>query len=230
MKRYFSVFPLPHTIGKEKIDGSFMSWPKACKRCLDGSCFQASKKEMKMCSYGYNSIRITDDIVTGGFVVRETGTFSQARKRRLREATNLISIDNLNHLIESMKNLESDFASTIELEKREIIEEYKQKEQYKLAFLEPLKENIAKGLSFFHDYRQINAQILQNINVAIETKYKGKDFEEKLEQASNYEITIYKASKLLEEKLNVARLLMNPYLINNKNEYIRFRVHVTLPP
>lgn len=106
-----------------------------------------------------------------------------------------------------------------------MLEEWIEREQYRLDFLEELKGKIAEGLSFVHDYRQINAEIGQNINVIIEKRYEADSFEEKVDKASEQEKAIYWASKLLDEKLIVARLLVNPQIINEKSEYKKFKFH-----
>jgi len=92
-------------------------------------------------------------------------------------------------------------------------------------FILEIKEDILKGLSFVHDYKQINATISQNINVIIETRYSEPDFERKLEQASHQEQAIYWASKFLQEKLNVAKYLLNPDWITRESETTSFRFH-----
>ena len=88
-----------------------------------------------------------------------------------------------------------------------------------------MKSDINKGLSFVHDYKQINAQIAQNINVIIETRHEGDNIEEKLESASHPEKAIYWASKFLSEKLNVARFLLHPDWIVKESEFSKFRFH-----
>ena len=99
------------------------------------------------------------------------------------------------------------------------------KEQFKADYMRNLREQILKGLSFVHDYKQINAQIIQNINVVIESRYSGADFDEKLDHAAPAERAIYEAAKFLEEKLNVAKFLLKPEWLEEAGECVRFRVH-----
>jgi signal transduction histidine kinase len=109
--------------------------------------------------------------------------------------------------------------------KHDVIKQYIDSEQYKIDFLGSMKSEINKGLSFVHDYKQINAQINQNINVIIETSHDGDSFEEKLESATHPEKAIYWASKFLAEKLNVARYLLHPDWITKESEFTKFRFH-----
>jgi len=57
----------------------------------------------------------------------------------------------------------------------------------------------------------------------IENRYQAVSIEDKVEMATEEEKAIYKASKLLEEKLNVIKLLQNPALINRKEECRSFK-------
>jgi K+-sensing histidine kinase KdpD len=123
--------------------------------------------------------------------------------------------------------VEADIDTDIDLQsqKNEIIKRYVEDEQYRADFLEKLKPQILRGLSFVHDYKQINTQIAQNINVILESRYQGADLEEKLQKATHAEVAIYWASKFLTEKLNVARLLLDPGWISRESEKGLFRFH-----
>jgi len=109
--------------------------------------------------------------------------------------------------------------------KNEAREEFLNTESFKDEFIYEIREDILRGLSFVHDYKQINATISQNINVIIETNCSGNDFEQKLEKASQQEQAIYWASKFLQEKLNVAKYLLNPDWITRESEKVSFRFH-----
>jgi signal transduction histidine kinase len=98
-------------------------------------------------------------------------------------------------------------------------------EVFRTEYISGLKAEILRGLSFVHDYKQINAEISQNINVVLETRYQGATLEEKLSSATREEKAIYAASKFLEEKLNVAKFLVQPEWLLMASECRRFRVH-----
>ncbi len=131
----------------------------------------------------------------------------------------------LNTLISSLKMISSCLAESIENEKNRILEEYVKNREFETDYLSSLKDEIQKGLSFVHDYKQINAQIAQNINVIIQNNSGGENFEDKLEKATREEKAIYEASKLLDEKLNVAKFLMHPEWLLIPSACSSFRFH-----
>ena len=222
MKINMSLFPLPYVLNGANIDGSMVSWPEVCGRCVVNTCKDSKSNELSSCSYGYNVMRLPNNIVIGGFVVREWPEKTQARKKRMKEVDKLVSRRQLDSIIKRVFEYSEEVDEEIKQEKSRIIDEYVQKEQYKSDFLQPLKQRIIEGLSFVHDYMQINTQIGQNINYIIETKYEGSSFEDKLDKTSKEEKGIYKASKILEGKLTIAKLLVDPDRINKKENLTRF--------
>jgi signal transduction histidine kinase len=154
--------------------------------------------------------------------VKEFRGNSPARSKNLKRYPEwIVPLSQLRRTIES---------ATRELQnaKTQILDTYLATEQYKEEFLATLRPEIQRGLSFVHDYKQINSQIVQNMNVIIETRYEGVDFEEKLKKASHPEIAIYWGSKFLQEKLNVARFLIHPEWAGKESERRLFRFHGAL--
>lgn len=131
----------------------------------------------------------------------------------------------LDNAIATIQTTSSAIENSIEEEKQKILYEYRQSEQYKTDFLKAIRPEILKGLSFVHDYKQINSQIRQNINVIIESKYPGQNLEEKLRHANHEEKAIYEASKFLEEKLNIAKFILHPEWLEKTTECSKFRFH-----
>ena len=165
-------------------------------------------------------------MLLAGIVVRDYGLQSPARKKRYREyRTDLISSSIVQRAIDAYRSNNKGEDAHLDEEKRKIICDYVQREQYKSDFLNPLRDEITKGLSFVHDYRQINTQIGQNINVVLESRYPGLPTEEKLGRALPAEKAIYEASKFLEEKLNVAKFLLHPDWLYQRDKCVSFRVH-----
>jgi hypothetical protein len=186
------LFPFPHLVQMVKCDGSLFSWPETCKGCKSLVCEKGRVGEIGLCSYGYNYIRATEDIVIAGIVIRDFSTNSKAHSKRLRnERARVITTEMLGLSVGSIQKIEISLRETLEAEKIKIIDEYVRKNQYEIDFLEPLRNEIQKGLSFVHDYKQINTQISQNINYIIETRYNGHSFEEKLSHATKQEKAIY---------------------------------------
>jgi signal transduction histidine kinase len=226
MESNLTFFPFPYISKNQIFDGSLISIPVQCKKCGQSCVNSKNELILSICSYGYNYLRLTKDTVICGFIIREYPQLSLARKKNLKTQTELlVSRQQYENAIQSLKRDFETRQTQIQEEKDIIIRDYIKKEQFKPDFLEPLKKDISMGLSFVHDYKQINTQILQNINVILETTYSGIDIEEKLDKSTSEEKAIYMAAKLLDEKLMVARLLVNPYLINRKSDFKKFRFH-----
>ena len=219
----------PHVLNGVRYAGTAMEWNEKCVVCPTRQCERAVGEGLQLCSYGFNFQRITPELLLAGIVVREYQSSSPARTKAYRSYPDWIVpralVDGTVRMIVETKQRQAD---AIQEEKTRIIEEYVEQNQYRTDFLDDLKQEIQKGLSFVHDYKQINTQIAQNINVIIETKYSGESLDEKLEQASHPEGAIYWASKFLQEKLNVARLLLDPSWITKDSEKVPFRFHGAL--
>ena len=221
-----SLFPFPHWYKGEKRDGSLLKWPEACLRCIHNNCNDSRINELQLCSYGYSYQKINENFTVAGILVKEIPKSSDARNKLIKKNRKLlIPRQMLNAATETLNNVKSFLEESIKEEKNQAIEVYVKNERYKTDFLEPLKDEIQKGLSFVHDYKQINTQIAQNINVIIENRYDGTTFEDKLDKSSEAEKAIYEASKFLDEKLNVARFLMHPEWLDIKSACSKFRFH-----
>ena len=221
-----SFLPFPHYNNKTPINGSLLQWPIICENCSNQTCLNANNMELSLCSYGYNYIKVDNNIIIAGIIVRDFSGSSQARSKRVKnEKQNFITKSMLERLVFEIKSHDDATCKEIESEKKKIIQEYKDSEQFKEDFLSPLKLEIQKGLSFVHDYKQINTQISQNINVIIENRYDGVDLESKLDKATREENAIYAACKLLDEKLNVAKFLLHPEWIARTDACTKYRFH-----
>lgn len=220
------LFPFPHYNKGLRVDGSIMPWPDQCEKCELLVCKKNNSEGIELCSYGYNYLRVTDSIKIAGILIKDFTETNLSRKKRVRkEWHSLITIETLCRAIEVIRNIDEDVEKDLQQKKHDVIERYIKDEQYKTDFLGPLKEDIQKGLSFVHDYKQINTAIRQNINVIIEKRYEGEDIEIKLDQADAEERAIYEASRFLDEKLNVAKFLLHPEWLNEKEECVRFKFH-----
>lgn len=226
IKTNLTHFPLPYLLNGQKYDGSLLSWPPICQQCKSESCKASLIGPMAICSYGFNYQRLNNDMVIAGFITRNWSQLTPARKKAMRDFNDsIVSANQIGKAIESISRDSEQFQLEIESEKKRILDDYIEKQQFKPDFLIPLRKTIIQSLSFVHDYKQINTQISQNINVIIETKYSGNTLDDKLALATDQEKAIYQASKLLEEKLNVIKLLLNPSLMNKKDEFRKFRLH-----
>ena len=219
-------FPYPYLFRGSRNDGCILVWPDLCSRCKQHLCESPPGLGDYVCSYGFDVCVVDKDWVIGGVIIRETGVSTPAQKKRLRgDRSRVISRDHLKRTVAAFIHSTEIMEKEVLREKEKVIKEYIETEQYKPEFLEPLKQEIQKGLSFVHDYKQLNSEINQNINVVIENRYQGGSFFEKLEKASEQEKAIYYAGKVLEEKLNIVRFLMNPEWLYRSDECTTFGFH-----
>lgn len=220
------LFPYPYIYRGQKFAGSALPWPSRCRDCPTKQCERSHTPDIGLCSYGYSYFRVADDLVIGGIIIREAPDTTPARRKLKRtQPDRIVSKQRFDNAIRALSAQEEGLEARISAAKKGALDDFIAKEMFDKEFLEPLRDEIQRGLSFVHDYKQINAQISQNINVMIEEGYAGNDLEEKLKEASHSEKAIYFASKLLEEKLNVARFLMHPEWLEEPGWCSRFRVH-----
>lgn len=220
------LFPYPHIVNNEMRDGCLISWPDACRSCNKKTCFIPSSENLGTCAHGYDYQRVDKDIIIGGIIIKEATPISAAKRKKIRsERERIVSRERLHRAIIALETFRHTFSEEVEKQKIEIVEKYVESNQFKIDFLSDLKKEIQKGLSFVHDYKQINMQISQNINVIVETKYEGDNINDKIEKATENEKAIYFASKMLDEKLNVAKFLMHPEWLDKKDDCVYFRPH-----
>ena len=210
----------------KRHDGSSLPWPQRCRDCLSRDCEKGAAKTLSVCPYGYHYQHLSSGMIVAGVLVRNTPIVTPAQRKRFREAPReLIAKEMFERAVAAAQAVSSTHAADLEASKQAAVDEYIRTKQYEKDFLNQLKPEIQKGLAFVHDYKQINAQIIQNINVIIESKYKGLSFDEKLEAASPQEKAIYEASRFLEEKLAVAKFLLEPGWLDRSDDCVRCRFH-----
>ena len=220
------LFPFPHAVDGEMRSGSIQDWPERCRYCRTKECLSPANTGIQICQYGFNYQRVDPHIVIAGVVVRDFPQMTPARVNRMRQnRDHLIKQSALDGASSALRLERSRADALVGTEKDNLIQEYIRKEQFKTDFLKQLQPEIQKGLSFVHDYKQVNTQISQNINVVIETRYSGASFEEKLAHASQEEKSIYEASKYLEEKLKATKFLMHPEWLDRSDDCVWFRFH-----
>lgn len=221
-----SFLPFPHIFDKVKKNGSMIDWPVTCNKCKNPECKEPSTETLMTCSHGYNYCKVNKRLIIAGILIKNNPFVSKAQAKQMRTNKGLlITKEMLENVIRSVISITENNEEMIDREKEKILTAYIKSEQYKIQFLERIKPEIQKGLSFVHDYKQINAQIIQNVNVLIETSNDGVSFEDKLQKASEPLKAIYQASKFLEEKLEVAKFLLNPEWLERKDDCGTFRFH-----
>ena len=217
--------PYPLLAQSEIHDGSIYTAPEICRKCKTRQCSAAKSTRYETCSYGFDFIKHGNNTIIG-ILIKDGSGFKQKNKRISEYPNNLISFENISRYINQSSQFEKDIEEEIERKKEEIIRQYVSKEQYKKDFLKDLSADLNKSLSFFHDYKQINSIIRQNINVLLIKKYGLEEIDERvLSKATANEVTIYYASQILEEKLKIAKALLDPEWLYRRSENTRFRVH-----
>jgi signal transduction histidine kinase len=152
-------------------------------------------------------------------------TVTAAQKKALKQnLENRISLEELASAVAILKATQEKFDEEIVRAKHNIIEQYKNQQEFKKELLDQLKPEIEKNLAFLHDYKQFVARVKQNINVVLKVHYGAGDTEQLLSKANPSEVAIYWASSLMIEKLQTAFLLLHPEKLQSPS-MIAFRLH-----
>jgi signal transduction histidine kinase len=219
-------FPFPIAVDGARRDGSLWEWPAACHRCEARPCEKVPPgNAIQLCSWGINFAKPSKDVTIGGLVLKDWTNLTQARTKRIRECGNdgptiAMLQGAVDELIFGLRTREAEESDQAAKEARQAFLQ----EQHRLGFLDAFRSDIETALSSFHDYRQINTQIIQLANLLIERE-QGAQFEEKLGSVDPVILAIYEASRFLDEKLTVATLLVDRSWLSDARDCVRFRVH-----
>jgi len=218
-------FPFPHVFRGERRDGLKIKWAKACSHC-DRQCEHAPRPGLQMCSYGVNYERVDQDLLVAGVVVRDWLLWSSARKKALSAAgSDTIVQADLERAIERAAVSRVEQEQELRARKDAVIAEYRTAREYQAEIIEKLRPEIQAALGQVHDYKEFVQQIVQNMNVILETRFPDEDFDVQLDKAAHEEVAIYWAARLMEEKLDAALYVMYPVRINEERDRSRFRFH-----
>jgi signal transduction histidine kinase len=217
-------FPFPHVIRGERGRGYEISAPPHCERCTR-YCEKISTTGIGLCPHGFNFTRQRPEFLIFGFLIQSQNS-SAAHTKALRQyRSHIVKPAEIERAIETFETVLRDFGEDINAKKKAIIDEYHRTKRYQKDFLDNIRPEIQKSFSFLHDYRQFIARVRQNINVVLEYRYPGVEFEQQLNAALPAEVAIYWASRLMEEKLQTAFLLLHPERITNATDVTVFRLH-----
>lgn len=221
-----AYFPYPYVRDDQRYEGSIRKWPAVCVRCRLRPCEAQPPGPVRMCSFGVNYQRVDDSLLVAGLVLKNYAETSEARRKRQSEMrSDLVTAKELADAVAAYHAIGDSATAELAQEKGRAIREYVEQERFRPDFLATLRKDIQKGLSFFHDYRQINAQIQQNMNVLFETRYPGRELDDQLNIATKEEKAIYWLAKFLDEKLQVAKFLIEPEWLSKSDQWGVFRVH-----
>lgn len=218
-------FPFPHVFRGERYEGYSVAWPKPCLTC-DRQCEASARPGLQLCSYGVNYQRFDDDLLVAGVIVLDYPYTSSARKKVLkRERGAAILRADIEAALNRTKQWDEALEAELRRRKDEIIADYRESRDYQAEIAQLLRPEMERALAQVHDYKQFVQQIIQNMNVILETRYPGRDLEEGLAAASHEEVAIYWAARLMDGKLDSYLYLMYPEKIHDEREWSRFRFH-----
>lgn len=202
-------FPYPRLVDGRRIPGFNFTWARQCEQC-DRRCESSSTQNLSVCSYGINYQRVGNNQIVFGFLIPGAAA-STAQKKALRQNPDKrISELDLKRAIDVLRSAQANLDGEIAQAKAEILEAYKEDQQFKRELLDLLRPEIQRNLAFLHDYKQFVARVKQNINVVLKTRYGSGETDQLLSKALPSEAAIYWASSLMTEKLQTAFLLLHP--------------------
>ena len=219
--------PFPHVYKGSRKEGSTHTWPARCETC-DRQCESASSNfgSVELCSYGVNFVRVDNDLLIAGVVVREDPRQSKARAKMLRVVgRDALPAAHLDLVLERASTVAAIDRSALDLEKRAILDAYRDTEQYKRDIVELLRPSLEQTFAQVHDYRSLISQIVQNVNVILETAHPRLDLDAQLALTSPQLRSIYWAARLMEFKLQSALFLVYPERITDPRHKVYFRLH-----
>jgi signal transduction histidine kinase len=220
-----TFMPYPHVLRGERRDGVRQHWLPRCDSC-DRQCERDKTEEVKLCSYGLNYLWVDDDLLIAGVAIRdypEKTTNSKKMLRRVRK--DAITLRELSDVRDAGVKALVNLSEQLKSRQDEIVDEYRQSKLYKTEVVNLLKPDIQRALSQVHDYRQLITQIVQNVNVAVETQNPGVPFRQALSNSPHETQAIYWAARLMEKKLEAALYLMYPERITDPKKVTVFRLH-----
>lgn len=222
-------FPFPHVLRGVRYDGYSVSWPKPCSNC-DRQCEESTSPDLELCSYGVNFQRFDKDLLVAGVVVRDFPTVTQARRKALKlVGSGTVTRAEIEAALKHTKDWDSSLVNDLREQKDAVIAEYRESKGYQSEILEQLRPEMERELGQMHDYKQFVQQIIHNMNVLLAERYPdaGEELEDMLEVATNEEVAIYWAARLMEEKLDAYLYLSYPDRINDDRSWFRFHGLVT---
>lgn len=221
-----TFLPYPHVVDGRRRDGMGQSWPERCNTCRHRQCESAESADLGLCSYGYNFQRLSDQLLVAGVVVRDYPGMTAARQKKLKsERSRLIDRADLAAVEARVAGLELARETELAAEKRKIMETYRDSPQFAVDVTELLRPSLEQTFAQIHDYRQLVSQIIQHVNVFLETGFPGASLDDQLDKVNPNIRSIYWATRLMEFKLQSAAFLANPDLIDDPRTKRVFRFH-----
>lgn len=219
--------PFPHVYKGERREGATHTWPTRCDTC-DRQCERSALEagSIGQCSYGVNFARVDETVLIAGVVLREDPRDTKARRKMLKAVgRDSVPSSHLDSVLMRASEVQRASAAELKKEKRAILDEYRSSQEYKGEIVELLRPSLEQTFAQVHDYKALISQIIQNVNVMLETAEPGRDLDEQLERAPSPVRSIYWAARLMEFKLQSALFLVYPARITDPRHKVYFRLH-----
>jgi signal transduction histidine kinase len=175
-----------------------------------------------------NFVRFSDEVLVAGIVVQDFRPNTPARRKMLRKTSGVepIAAADLERAQQHFLATSAAYQAALQVGKEQAISDYRESRAFATDWLTNLRPEIQQALGQVHDYRQFVSQIIQNLNVILQTKYPGFT-EDTLAHATHEELAIYWAARLMEEKLVAALFLLSPQRIGTDQTYSALHKMVT---
>jgi signal transduction histidine kinase len=221
-----AFMPLPHVFRGKRREGAQRAWPSRCGSC-DRQCETGSNRGvLEVCSYGVNFLWLDDDLLLAGFAVHDAPAGQRPSHKVLRSVgRDAVRLEDVNLLVDRAADVARTHATAVRQQMDQIVREYRASAEYKSEIVDLLRPDIERALAQVHDYRTLMSQIVQNVNVILETQSPGLDFNQQIDRASKEVRSIYWAARLMEFKLQAALFLMYPDRIHARDKQCMFRLH-----
>lgn len=215
-------FPFPFIADKTKHDGILISQPKECVSCKVNECFNATNN-LLVCTYGYEYIRITPKYSINGITTLDKNTNNPKKVKHSR----IKSKDRIHSsLIDKLTTATNKRSDNIALARINNNSSTPSMEHDELKKIQPPLS------SFFHDYKQINSQLSQNMEVLLKNNFNVKTVADDNEYADSVDSVedenikaLYYGIKLLSEKLDAFSIIEKPEQLRSPVENTRSRIH-----
>jgi signal transduction histidine kinase len=208
------ALPFPYISDKTKYDGILVPQPMECAQCKVNDCMQATS-HLLVCSYGFEYIKINSKLSVFGITTtdKNLNNSKKIKHNRIKSKYRVHSI-HLDNLISSI-NQRGSLVVLPKINNPEITAVGQDDQQ----------QNTVPTSSFFHDYRQINSQLSQNMEVVLRNIYKVNS-EEDIDNISDENIkALYYGIKLLNEKLDALSILEKPEQLRSSVENVKSNIH-----
>lgn len=199
--------------------------PDDCASCPTRECELASVDEgLGCCRFGFNFIRISPEVLAFGFLVAgEPGQHKRHRKQLRKHGRHAIWPEQLDQLEQAhgshmQSRAAAEEATLLEVEKETLLDDAAQGE-----LVRRLEPDIRRAAGQLHDYIDLAAQILKQLNVYIGVTYPDIQVPDNLDSAPDELQSIYWLARLMEEKISAFGYYLNPETIRSETQ--TFRLH-----